>query len=122
MILADTSVWIDHLRFGVKDMREYLGEAKIVTHPLIVAELALGSLRDRASTLRLLDRLPHLQMASAGEVRGLIETRRLFGLGIGVTDASLIASVLISPPALLWTRDKRLRTVAQALNIHAMLA
>jgi len=122
MILADTSVWIDHLRFGIKEMREYLGQGRIVTHPLIVAELALGSLRNRTSTLSLLDLLPRLQMVSIAEVRILIETRRLFGLGIGVTDVNLIASILINPPALLWTRDKRLRTIAEALGIPAAIA
>jgi hypothetical protein len=52
----------------------------------------------------------------------LIEARRLYGQGIGLTDAHLIASVLIHPPTLLWTRDKQLRKVAEALGIHASLA
>jgi hypothetical protein len=60
-------------------------------------------------------------MAQISEVRTLIEARRLYGLGIGVIDAHLIASVLIGPPTLLWTRDKRLQKVAQDLGIHASL-
>ena len=47
MILADTSIWIDHLRAGNKEMRRYLDEGQIVIHPLIAAELALGSLQER---------------------------------------------------------------------------
>jgi len=45
----------------------------------------------------------------------------LYNLGIGLTDAHLIASVLIDSPTLLWTRDKRLRQVAENLGIHASL-
>jgi hypothetical protein len=56
------------------------------------------------------------------ELRLLIEARRLYNLGIGLTDAHLIASVLIDAPTLLWTRDKRLRQVAESLGIHAGLA
>ena len=121
MILADTSVWIDHLRSGIREMRQHLNQGRIVIHPFVTAELALGSLRDRSKTLALLDLLPQARTAQLNEVRSLIEARRLYGLGIGVIDAHLIASVLISPPTLLWTRDKRLRRVAESLNIHARL-
>ena len=119
MILADTSVWIDHLRSGIREMRQHLNQGRIVIHPFVTAELALGSLRDRSKTLALLDLLPQLPMAQISEVRTLIEARRLYGLGIGIVDAHLIASVLISPPTLLWTRDKQLRRVAESLSIHA---
>jgi predicted nucleic acid-binding protein len=121
LILADTSVWIDHLRSGNKEMRKHLNEGRIIIHPLIVAELALGSLRDRTRTLALLDLLPQARVAQVEEVRFMIETRRLYGLGIGLTDAHLLASVFINPSTLLWTRDKPLRNVAEALGIHASL-
>jgi hypothetical protein len=45
----------------------------------------------------------------------------LYNLGIGLTDAHLIASVFIDAPTLLWTRDKRVRKVAGNLGIHAAL-
>jgi len=121
LILADTSVWIDHLRSGIKEMRQHLEKGQIAVHPLIIAELALGNLRDRTKTLALLDLLPQVRVAQLNEVRTLIEVRRLYGLGIGVTDAHLIASVLISPATLLWTSDKQLRRIAEGLGIHASL-
>ena len=114
MILADTSIWIDHLRSGNKEMRTLLNQGQIVIHPFITAELALGSLRDRTKMLALLDLLPRLQMAQLSEVRLMIEARRLYNLGIGLTDAHLIASVFLNPSTLLWTRDKRLRKAADA--------
>jgi predicted nucleic acid-binding protein len=122
LILADTSVWIDHLRSGSKDMRKLLNEGGIVIHPFIIAELALGSMQNRSATLALLDLLPQVKVAQVWELRLMIEARRLYSLGIGLTDAHLIASVFLNTPTVLWTRDKRLRAVAEALGIHASLA
>jgi predicted nucleic acid-binding protein len=102
-------------------MREHLNQGRVVIHPLIIAELALGSLRDRASTLALLDLLPQVRVAQLSEVRLMIEARHLYGVGIGLTDAQLIASVFISPSTFLWTRDKCLRKAAEALGVHADL-
>ena len=102
-------------------MRKHLNEGHIVIHPSIIAELALGSLQERTQTLALLDLLPQVQVAQPSEVRRMIEARRLYSLGIGLTDAHLIASVFINPSTLLWTRDKRLRKAAEALGIHASL-
>lgn len=122
MILADTSIWIDHLRSGNEELRKHLNQGQIVIHPFIIAELALGSLRDRTSTLALLDLLPQVRVAQLSEVRLTIESRRLYSRGIGLTDAHLIASVFINASTLLWTRDQRLHKAAEALGIHANLA
>src|SRR3984885_5181698 len=100
-------------------MRRHLDQGQIVIHPFIIAELALGSLRDRTKTLALLDLLPQVRVARLSELRLVIEARRLYNLSIGLTDAHLIASVFIDSPTLLWTIDKRLRQVAQILGIHA---
>jgi predicted nucleic acid-binding protein len=122
LILADTSIWIDHLRSGNKEMRKHLNDGNVVIHPFIIAELALGSLQDRTKTLALLDLLPQVRVAQLNEVRLTIEARSLYSRGIGLIDAHLIASVFINPPILLWTRDKQLRKVAEGLGIHASLA
>lgn len=125
MILADTSVWIDYLRSGGRpgnnEMRKQLGDGNIVIHPFVIAELALGSLGQRANTLALLDLLPQVRVAQLSELRLTLEVRHLYNQGIGLLDASLIASVFLNPFTLLWTRDKQLRRVAEALGIHASL-
>lgn len=102
-------------------MQKALSQGEILTHPWIVAELALGSLRDRKKTLELLDVLPRVRVARTEELRLMIEARRLYSLGIGLTDAHLIASTFLTPPTLLWTKDHRLRKVAEALGLHASL-
>jgi predicted nucleic acid-binding protein len=122
LILADTSVWIDHLRSGDRELKNLLVQGQIVIHPFVTAELALGSLRNRAKTLALLDLLPQVRIAQMNEVRLTIEGRHLENRGIGLIDAHLMASVLIHPSTLLWTRDKRLRKAAAGLGIHARLA
>jgi predicted nucleic acid-binding protein len=100
-------------------MRKQLEQGHIVTHPFIIAELALGSLQQRAKTLALLDLLPQVRVAQLNEVRAMIEARRLYSLGIGLTDAHLIAAVFLNPSTLLWTKDKQLRKVAEGLGVHA---
>ncbi len=121
MILADTSIWIDHLRGGNLQLRQLLSQGQVVVHPLIIGELALGSFKQRNEILALLDLLPQIPAAQLSEVRHMIEARRLHGRGIGLVDAHLIASVLIDSSARLWTRDKNLRKVAEDLHIHAGL-
>ncbi|HKV77173.1 MAG TPA: type II toxin-antitoxin system VapC family toxin [Candidatus Sulfotelmatobacter sp.] len=121
MILADTSIWIDHFRSGNRDLQKALNSGQIVIHPWVIAELALGSLRNRAKTLAMLDLLSQVRVARTNELRLMIESRHLYSLGIGLTDAHLIASVFLNPPAVLWTRDNQLRKTAEGLGIHASL-
>jgi predicted nucleic acid-binding protein len=121
VILADPSIWIDHFRSHNEEMRQLLDDGQIVIHPFLVAELALGSLRERTKALSFLDSLPRVRVAQLEEVRQMIEARSLYSLGIGLIDAHLIASTFITPSTRLWTRDKRLRSVAESLGIHANL-
>jgi predicted nucleic acid-binding protein len=121
VILADTSVWIDHLRAGDLRMQGLLNDGQIIMHPMIVAELGLGSLRQRARTLAELDGLLEVMAAQLSEVRRMIEVRRLYGKGIGLIDAHLIASCLITPGTHLWTRDAALKGVAEAVGIDSGL-
>jgi predicted nucleic acid-binding protein len=115
VILADTTIWIDHLRRHNAQMQRLLDSGQILMHPFVVAELALGSLRNRARMLATLDALLEVRLAQLSEVRQMIETRQLYAKGIGLIDAHLIASCL------LWTRDNALQGVAQTLGIDAGL-
>jgi predicted nucleic acid-binding protein len=123
MILADTTIWIDYFRqSGLKpELRNLLTRRQVVMHPFVIAELALGSLRDRLQTLSDLENLPQLRVAELTEVRRMIEARLLYSKGIGLTDAHLIASCLLFPPTVLWTSDIRLGNVAASLGIGATI-
>ena len=117
MILADTSVWIDHFRSAIPEMQKLLANDQIIMHPFVVAELALGSLRSRTSTLHYLDSLPPARVAHLSEVRHMIEAHAIYSKGIGLIDAHLLASCLLPPGTQLWTRDAALETVAAALGV-----
>lgn len=119
MILADSSVWIDHLRKADARLADYLAQGQVYVHPHIVGELALGSIRDRTVFLDMLMKLPSSAQASDGEVLSLVEQFQLYARGIGYTDAHLIASSLLSPGTRLWTKDRRLRDIARELKISA---
>lgn len=117
MILADTSIWVDHLRNHNPEMEKHLGRGQIVMHPFIVAELSLGSLRNRQKTLEDMEALLEVRVAALNEVRHMIEAHSLYSKGIGLTDAHLIASCLITPGTQLWTRDGSMKKVAAALRV-----
>ena len=123
MILADSSIWIDHFRGSNPKMRQLLEseDEEIVTHPFVVAELALGSLKDRRKTLAELDLLTHVDVADTFEVRRMVDAHSLYSRGIGLVDAHLLASCLLTTGTRLWTRDTRLQAVARSLAVDANL-
>jgi hypothetical protein len=86
-------------------------------HPFIVAEISLGSLHNRQKTLDYMEALLEVRVAALNEVRHMIEAHALYSKGIGLTDAHLIASCLITPGTQLWTRDGAMKRVAAALGI-----
>ena len=122
MILADTSVWVDHFRKRDAALSRELQRSNISIHPFIVTELVLGNLPDRQNAIASLDRLPMVKVAQVHEVRRLIETHSLFQQGIGFVDAHLIASTLITPHTVLWSRDRRLQDVAGTLGLTANIS
>jgi predicted nucleic acid-binding protein len=117
VILADTSIWIDYLRGNNPEMKRLLEAGQIVMHPFVVAEISLGSLRNRRKTLAMMENLLQAEVAQLCEVRQMIEANALYSKGIGLIDAHLIASCLLSPGMRLWTRDARLEAVAHILGI-----
>jgi predicted nucleic acid-binding protein len=120
VILVDTSIWIDHLRRSNEELSGLLDRREVLSHPFVIGELALGHIRNRDQVVALLLRLPHATAARDNEVLTYIEANELAGTGIGYVDAHLLASVLLTPGSLLWTRDKRLHTIALGLSIASI--
>lgn len=117
MILVDTSVWIDHLHRADSDLVRLLGDANVLTHPMVIGEIALGSIKNRAHILEALDGLPTAVSAVDDEVLSFIEQRSLYGRGLNLVDVHLLASVIVTPEARLWTRDRKLRAEAERMSV-----
>ena len=119
MILADTSVWIDHLRAGDAALMSVLEVGMVLVHPFVIGELALGSQPQRDRVLEALSDMPRAKVATDPEMLHLITAHGLSGSGIGYVDAHLLASVRLSPGAVLWTRTKRLHAVGTRMGLVA---
>ena len=68
-VLVDTSVWIDHLHRADEHLIDLLRGSAVVVHPMIVGELALGSIRDRPAVLGALAGLRSISTARHGDAR-----------------------------------------------------
>jgi predicted nucleic acid-binding protein len=117
VILADTSLWIDHLRASDTRLAALLDAGRILIHPFVIGEIALGNLRQRSVVLGALAGLPQTAVAQDNEVLTFIENLSLFGRGIGYVDAHLLAAVRLTPGATLWTKDIRLHQLAAELGL-----
>jgi predicted nucleic acid-binding protein len=117
VILVDTSVWIGHLRRADRRLMELLESGDVLTHPMVIGELACGNLAQRDEVLDLLQRLPSAPRATDTEALTLIERHRLMGRGIGYVDVHLLAAVLLGEGVRLWTDDARLEAAARRLFV-----
>jgi predicted nucleic acid-binding protein len=119
MVLADTSIWIDHFRRGDRQLIQFLDRGDVVMHPFVIGELALGSVSKSARTIDDLHELPKAAVANTDEILKFIADRKLSGSGIGYVDAHLLAAAALAPETFVWTRDRRLQAVARSLSLAA---
>ncbi|MGC3983559.1 MAG: VapC toxin family PIN domain ribonuclease [Pseudorhodoferax sp.] len=127
-VLVDTSVWVAHFRARHAALVELLEADQALTHPMVLLELACGTPpappappAPRARTLAALGQLRQAAPSSTAEVMAFVERERLYGLGCGLVDMTLLASTLITPGARLWTLDRPLAALARRFGIaHAV--
>lgn len=112
-ILIDTSVWVGHFRKRNDELVRLIQMDAVSTHSMVLLELACGTPPSpRQQTLRDIALLHKVKEATTAEVMWLIENEKLYGMGCGMVDISLLASVLISPGVRIWTFDKSLTDLA----------
>jgi predicted nucleic acid-binding protein len=117
-VLADSSVWVTHFRKSNGVLQSLLAMDQVLCHPLIVLELACGTPpAPRARTLGDLKKLQQSVIATTEEALELIEREQLQDSGCGAVDASLLASVLLTPDTLLWTLDKNLDALSTRFGV-----
>jgi hypothetical protein len=117
LILVDTSVWIDHLHKTEPLLVDVLARDEVVCHTLVIQELALGSIKNRRLLLDSLVELRGCPLLTQAEILALVEAHRLWARGLSAVDCHLLGSLLLMPGTRLWTRDKRLQTVAEELGV-----
>ena len=117
MILVDTSVWIEHIHVRVPRLAVALEEARVLTHPLVIGELACGGIKSRRKFLDLMAELPLAPIVNHAEAIALIERRALMGKGLSYGDVQLLASAAIADDVQLWTNDKKLLAAADAMGL-----
>lgn len=116
-VLVDTSVWVLHFRQSNQALVKLLEQDAVRMHPLILGELACGTPPERTHTLAALATLQPIPQASLDEIMAFIDREKLYGLGCGLVDLSLLAAVLLSPGTVLWTLDKRLCALAERFGV-----
>jgi predicted nucleic acid-binding protein len=116
MILADTSVWVNHFRQNDPQLQQCLLNRQVLTHPFVLGEIACGNLQSRSKLLADLHRLPSSVCAEHDEVLTFLQQHRLYGKSITWIDAHLLASARLTS-CRLWTLDLRLRELASKLKI-----
>lgn len=117
MILVDSSIWIDHLRGANSALALALAEGRVVQHPFVTAELALGSLADRDRFVQMLGLLEPAPTLDQAALLDFITEQRLFGTGLGMVDAHLLGSAARLSRAAVWTADRRLGEQAERLGL-----
>lgn len=118
-VLVDTSVWVSHFRQQNPLLVKLLQADLVLTHPLIILELACGSPPSpRQRTLAALKLLRQTQQPAVQEVADFIEREHLYNLGCGSVDIILLCAALLTPGASLWTQDKSLLALTQRFNIQ----
>lgn len=108
---------IDYLRVGNEQLTRALDGELVLSHLFFVGEVACGYIRNRRAILAQLLQLPAVVIATHDEVMSFIDAKSLMARGIGYVDIHLLASVVLTDDAQLWTRDHRLRAVATDLGL-----
>jgi len=116
VVLVDTSIWVEHLRQGVEELRSLLLRSQVCCHPFVIGELACGQLRNRSEILSLLASLHKAALLEEEEVLEFVETNKLHGRGVGWIDVHLLSSALLTGVPL-WTLDRQLKEIAAEFKL-----
>ena len=118
LVLADTSVWIAHFRKPNAALQTLLLADQVLCHPMVLIEIACGTPpAPRERTLGDLRQLRSATVANTDETLALIEREQLHDSGCGAIDLLMLASVLLTSDAVLWTLDKNLGALAARFDI-----
>jgi predicted nucleic acid-binding protein len=117
MIIADTSVWVEHFRRNQTPLQALLSTEVILMHPFVFGELLLHGLPKQGGLATSLLNLDPAPVASPAEAAAFINWAKLMGTGIGYVDAHLIVSAKMLANSRILTSDRNLHAQAARLGI-----
>jgi predicted nucleic acid-binding protein len=120
-VLVDTSVWSEHFRKPQQHLIALLNDGLIVSHELIIEELALSMSSEHYDTLRDISDLGLIPMVTLPEYLHFVSNHDIVGRRIGCVDTHLLASCLLANAGL-WTLDKHLVAAAQSCGVELVEA
>ena len=115
MTLVDTSVWADHFRKPNSILLTLVETRQLAGHPFVLGELVMGNLRNRDEFVFNYRLLPQAPVADEQHVHYLLNTHRLWGMGLGWVDLHLLTSAALAGWDLL-TNDKALQSALSRLR------
>jgi predicted nucleic acid-binding protein len=116
-VLVDTNVWIDFLLEPLPELRFLVKRQRVITHPCVVGEVLVGSLKNRTAVREFFLSLPMAKEADLPSLLSMVESRGLYGRGLQWNDMQLLAAAKLSNTPL-WSRDKRLAAAAKELGVE----
>jgi predicted nucleic acid-binding protein len=118
-ICVDSSVWIEHFRGNTTRLQTWLERkpTALLTHELILLELALGGIASKKEKLDLISNLGFLPNITSNEMLRMVAAHDLAGKGIGCVDSHILASCMLTG-TLLWTNDRKLGELADSFGLQ----
>lgn len=116
MIIADTSVWIESFKEATHPIVAALNAGNVLGHEFVVGELVCGGLTPRHDEYELIATLPRARTATTDDVIRMVIHRRLGPIGLGWTDAHLLAAALLEGHSIM-THDRRLAVAASKCGV-----
>ena len=116
LVLVDTNIWVQHFRATIPELVTHSHAGAVVTHSVIVGELAVGGLRNRLQTLPELRGLTSITECTTEATLDFLERHNLFNIGLSWGDVQILATANINGIPI-WTLDQRLHQRAYALNL-----
>ena len=104
------------MRKGESELKKLLLNGDVYCHPFVIGELACGSIENRKEIISLLQSLPSARTIDDNEFLYFVEKNKLYSKGVGYVDNHLLASSRLESIQL-WTEDKRLKKIAEDLDL-----
>lgn len=120
MVIVDTSIWVDSMRSGDDRLSDWMAADLLLQHPLVTAEISMGSFPTQAArsrTIDLLESFEQIEIADMQAFHSFVAEHCLYGTGIGFADAHLLHACLANPGSRIVTRDKRLAEQAERIGL-----